>query len=133
MPLLAVGVLLGLFVINLLYDERYAGAGIILSIFIARQMIRGIGQLQFQLLLIRGEVNRATIAFVVQAVMFVPMVQSLGVCGLAVCGLVSTTVLTATQALLTNESVRQNCQVMRPVLTTVCWLFAAIPLLSMQF
>ena len=81
MPLLAVGVLLGPFVINLLYDERYAGAEIILSIFIARQMIRGIGQLQFQLLLTRGEVNRATIAygvaFVVQAVMFVPMVQSL--------------------------------------------------------
>jgi O-antigen/teichoic acid export membrane protein len=137
MPLLAVGVMLGPFVINLLYDERYTGAGIILSIFIARQMIRGIGQLQFQLLLARGEVNRATVAYgvalVVQAVMFVPMIQAFGVCGLAVCGLVSTTVLTGVQALLTHQAVRQQCDVMRPVIATACWMCVAIPLLSMQF
>ncbi len=111
MPLSGLGVLLGPWVIDLLYDQRYHGAGIILSIFLARQMIRGIGQLQFQHLLARGEVERSTMAYafalLVQLIVFYPLVQSLGVCGLAVASLISTTVDTAVQALL--RSPRPGC------------------------
>jgi O-antigen/teichoic acid export membrane protein len=135
MPILAGGVLLGQFVIDLLYDDRYAGAGIILSIFMARLMIRGIGQLQFQHLLARGEVRNATFAYAValavQFAVFLPLVTNFGAVGLAISGLISTTVLTVSQALFTNREVTKTCPVMRPVIGTAVWMI--VPIMAITY
>ena len=132
--LFAVGIMLGQFVIDLLYDDRYAGAGIILSIFMGRLMIRGIGQLQFQHLLARGEVKNATFAYgvalAVQFAVFYPLVVNFGGAGLAISGLISTTVLTVSQALFTNREVTKTCPVMRPVIGTACWMM--VPMLAIS-
>lgn len=134
MPLFAFGIMLGQFVIDLLYDDRYAGAGIILSIFMGRLMIRAIGQLQFQHLLARGEVKNATFAYgvalAVQLAVFYPLVMHLGGVGLAISGLISTTVLTVSQALFTNREVTKTCPVMRPVIGTACWML--VPMIAIS-
>ena len=135
MPLFAVGIMLGQFVVDLLYDDRYAGAGIILSIFMGRLMIRGIGQLQFQHLLARGEVKNATFAYgvalAVQFAVFYPLVANFGGAGLAISGLISTTVLTVSQALFTNREVTKTCPVMRPVIGTACWMMVPMVAISL--
>ena len=103
MPLMAIGVLVGPRVIDLLYDPRYSGARIPFALLIARLMIRGLGQVQFQYLLARAEVRLATrayaVALPVQAALLVPLVRAFGLPGLAMTGVVSTVVLTGAQTL----------------------------------
>ena len=104
MPVAALGVIAGPAVIRLLYDVRYRDAGILFSILVARLMMRTLAQLHFQALLARAEVYLATrayvVALIVQAVIFVPLVQQFGVVGMAGSCLISTVALTLTETLL---------------------------------
>jgi O-antigen/teichoic acid export membrane protein len=122
MPLGAVGLLVSPWVIWILYDERYQGAGLIFTILLARLMIRAFGQLQFQYLLALARVKFATYAYIaaviVQVALFWPMVQVYGVAGMAVTVLISTTVLTLTQTVLLQRMVGNG---MKPFMATLGW------------
>ena len=104
MPIMALGIVIAPFIIGLLYDQRYAGARIVFAIMVARLMVRGIGQVQFQYLLATAQVKLGTHAYIaamiVQVLILFPLARSRGVEGLAIAGLISTTVLTAVQTLL---------------------------------
>ncbi|MEM7311924.1 MAG: oligosaccharide flippase family protein [Planctomycetota bacterium] len=122
MPLCAIGLVVSPWVIWILYDPRYHGAGLIFTILLARLMIRAFGQLQFQYLLALARVRFATYAYIaaviVQVALFWPMVQNYGVVGMAVTVLLSTTVLTLTQTLLLQRMVGEG---MKPFVATVVW------------
>jgi O-antigen/teichoic acid export membrane protein len=102
MPAMALGVAAAPTVIGVLYDRRYAGAKVVCAILSARLMVRILGQVQFQYLLSMAEVRINTrsyvVALVAQAALLVPLVKSFGVVGLAVDGLISTTLLTGVQS-----------------------------------
>ena len=123
MPLMALGVAAAPAVIRLLYDPRYDGARPLLAIFGARLMVRTLGQVQFQYLLARGEVRVATRAYAValaaQAACLVPLVRLAGVEGLALAGLVSTTLLTATQSAFLKL---RGDRSFAPLLATLGWM-----------
>lgn len=101
MPMGALLVLLGPLVIRQLYDPRYAPAGVLFAVLIARLMLRVFGQVQFQLLLVTAQVRLATRAYVVAVVVQVAclfaFVPYWGVLGLALSVFVTTLVLTVTQ------------------------------------
>ena len=122
MPLAAVGLLVSPWAIWILYDPRYEAAGIIFSIMIARLMVRGFGQLQFQYLLALARVHIATFAYVVAAIVQVallfPMVAAWGVTGMALTALISTAALTLTQTILLREKLGDST---KPFLSTVSW------------
>lgn len=133
MPAFAIGIFLAPFVIETLYDERYTGAGVLLALLLCRLMIRGLGQLQFQFLLAKAEVGLASwsyfAALVTQAVLIVPMSAQYGVAGLALSALVSTTVLTCTQAVLCSRRLGSR---LMPVSTTLAWLLIGVITLQMH-
>lgn len=122
MPLAALAILMAPWVIWILYDERYAGAGLLFAIMIARLMVRALGQLQFQYLLAIAQVRIATVAYIVavavQAALLVPLVNHFGVAGMAICVLISTTALTTTQTWLLF---RQSNRGLRPLISTMSW------------
>ena len=74
---------------------------------IARLLIRSLGQFQFQYLMARAEVHLATraygVALVVQAALFALLVPRLGIMGLALAALGSTTALTFVQTWLLSR------------------------------
>ncbi len=123
MPLMALGVVLAPHVIGLLYDRRYAGARIVFGIMAARLMVRGLGQVQFQYLLATAQVRLGTRAYlaamIVQVIILFPLARWRGVEGLAVAGLISTTVLTAVQTLLLE---RRGVRSLTPFLITLGWM-----------
>lgn len=123
MPVFAVVACLSPVVIWVLYDERYAGAGILLAVMICRLMIRGYGQLQFQFLMARSHVTIATVAYGVALVchiaMIIPLTTYAGVLGLALSSMLSTIVMTVTQAALTGERLHTR---LTPVATTLGWM-----------
>lgn len=129
-PLLAIGVLIAPWVIDLLYDVRYHGAGVLLSILLARLMIRTFGQVQFQWLLARAQINLATIsylvAFITQAILIVPMCLNFGIVGLALSTLISTIVLTMTQAIIIHELVHRG---LGDLWLSICW--TSVPLIAL--
>ena len=93
--------------IRVLYDQRYRAAETIFAVMIARLLIRSLGQFQFQYLMARAEVHLATraygVALVVQAALFALLVPRLGIMGLALAALGSTTALTFVQTWLLSR------------------------------
>jgi O-antigen/teichoic acid export membrane protein len=132
MPLMALGILLAPVVIALLYDPRYAAAGLIFAIFVARLMVRALGQVQFQYLLSLAHVRINTVAyfcaFLVQAALFVPMAKAWGIVGMAVVTLISTTVLAGTQYVI---AWRRHLDGIRPFLVTLGWMGAGLVSLAL--
>lgn len=94
-------------VITLLYDSRYAAAGPLFAVLMARLLVRSLGQVQFQYLLARAEVHTATrayvVALVVQAALFFALVPRFGATGLALAALGSTTAFTLVQTWLLSR------------------------------
>lgn len=101
MPCLAIAIALAPVAVFVLYDPRYAGAGILLAILGGRVMIRGLGQFQFQFLLVRGEIRCTTggylFAVAVQGLLLVILGPMFGVMGLASATVCSTLVVTLCQ------------------------------------
>ncbi len=126
-PLMALAVVIAPVVIWILYDPRYDGAGILFAILTARLMIRAVGQIQFQYLMVQAQVRLATrayfVALAVQAALFIPMVQAMGILGLALCMLISTTVLTLTQTALLY---RRRWHGFVPALCALFWMAAGL-------
>ena len=126
-PLLSLAVVVAPVVIWILYDPRYDGAGILFGILVARLMIRAMGQVQFQYLMAQARVRLATraylVALVVQATLFLPLVKTMGIVGLAMCMLISTTVLTLTQ---TAFLYRRNWHGFAPMAATLFWMAAGL-------
>ena len=122
MPVFAIAACGAPFVIQVLYDARYQGAGILLSLLVCRLMVRGLGQLQFQFLMAQAQVGIASwaylVALIVQGLLIVPLSARFGVNGLALSAVVSTTVLTATQAALADSRLRTR---LAPVSVTLAW------------
>jgi O-antigen/teichoic acid export membrane protein len=110
-------------VIGFLYDARYVGAKPLFLILMCRVLIRGVGQMQFQLLLSQNRIRIGTVAYLValcvQAASIVPLTQAFGVQGLAISVLLSTTCVTATQAML---SARLADFGLSPVSRTLAWM-----------
>lgn len=102
-PIFTLGIVLAPSVINLLYDERYEPAGPLFAILIARLMVRGLGQLDFQYLLAMGDIRATTrgyaLALAVQALLLSTLTPLLGASGLAWSCLLSTAVVTVSQTL----------------------------------
>lgn len=117
-------------VVWVLYDPRYSGAGIIFAVLMGRLMIRTIGQLQFQYLMALAEVRLATYAYLVavilQVIMLVPLVNWLGPIGMALSVLISTTAVTLTQTALLD---RHAGNAWKPFLSTTAWAFTGMALL----
>ncbi len=92
------------YAIKILYDRRYGAAAPLFAVLIARLLIRALGQVQFQYLLVRAEVHLATraygVALVVQVVLFTLLVPKFGALGLAFSALGSTAALTLVQTWL---------------------------------
>jgi len=126
-PLMALAVVIAPVVIWILYDPRYDGAGILFAILTARLMIRTIGQIQFQYLMVQSRVRLATrayfVALAVQAALFMPVVLAMGIVGLALCMLISTTVLTLTQTALLY---RRSWRGFVPALCALFWMAAGL-------
>lgn len=129
-PIAAVCICAAPWVIDLLYDDRYAGARGIFLILMCRVLIRGAGQMQFQLLLSENRIRIGTAAYLValcvQAGCIVPLTRLFGVEGLAISVLLSTICVTATQALL---SARAAGFELRPISMTLACM--NIPLVFM--
>ena len=122
MPLMALGVIVSPLVVGLLYSPAYAGAKPLVVILGARLMVRGLGQIQFQSLLAKAEVRLATrayvVALIVQAAAVVPLSRAMGVAGIALSALVSTTALTVAQSFMIA---RRGGRVGVPLATTIFW------------
>ena len=103
MPAMALGCVIAPRLIDLLYDRRYSGARFVFGVMFARLMIRGLGQIQFQYLLATDRARVGTranlAALIAQALILVPLAHWGGAPGLAVAGLISTTILTGIQTL----------------------------------
>ena len=112
MPVMALGVLAAPLAIRILYDHRYAGAGVLFSLLVARLMVRTLGMVQFQHLLVSAEVWIATRSYLLAAVAQVALLavlgRTFGVVGIALAGLGSTMVLTATQSILVRHQGRHS-------------------------
>jgi O-antigen/teichoic acid export membrane protein len=106
-PILALGINVSPKVVQLLYDPRYANAGILLAALMARLVFRTAGQLDFQFLMASGHLRPAIIAngagAVVQLLLIIPMLLAFGVYGLLGSLMVTTITVTAVQALLSAE------------------------------
>ena len=106
-PVLAVGVVISPLVARVLYDSRYLGTGVLLALLLARLLVRVAGQTDFQLLLARGRLRPAILAYgaaaIAQIAMIFPLTAAYGVVGLAFSVLASTVVVTAVQACLAPE------------------------------
>lgn len=102
LPVGAVAVVVAPLAVYTLYDTRYRPVGPLFAILIARQFVRILGQLQFQLLLARAEVHLATrayfVAMIVQAALFAALVPYYGAKGMALAAFASATALTFVQS-----------------------------------
>lgn len=131
-PLFAIGICLAPWVIRILYDDRYLGAQSLFLLLMCRVLVRGIGQIQFQLLLSQDLIRIGTwayvIALVVQASLIVPLTQQWGVQGLAFSALISTCVVTGVQAALSAQRAGYS---LLPVSRTLAW--TSLPLLICGF
>jgi O-antigen/teichoic acid export membrane protein len=132
MPCLALGVGLAPWLIRILYDARYLGAGLLFALLVARLMFRTLGQVQFQHLLARAEIRVATVSYgaalLTQAVLLVPMTRHWEGLGLAASALISTAVLTVVQSVLLWR--RGDCRLF-PMLLTFGWALVGLLLLAL--
>lgn len=127
-PVFALGICLAPWAIRFLYDDRYLGAQTLFLLLMCRVLVRGIGQVQFQLLLSQDLIRIGTIAYiaalVVQASLIVPLTEQWGVQGLAFSALVSTCVVTGVQAALSS---RDAGYPLPPISRAFAW--ASVPML----
>jgi O-antigen/teichoic acid export membrane protein len=118
MPAVGCIALAGPWVVRLLYDARYHGSGIPLSIMICRVMAKIIGQIQYQNLIVRGRIRFATLsylaAWVAEVALLIAFHDRMGLVGLALLSLASAAVQTLTQATLA----RRDGEPVLPVLIT---------------
>lgn len=135
-PLFAGGICLAPLVIRTLYDDRYLGAQTIFLILMCRVLVRGIGQIEFQLLLSKKQIRVGTIAYVValivQAIAIVPLCNNFGASGMALSALLSTLAWTCTQCVLSNLKTNSS---MTPVAASFAWVIvplAVFPLISLM-
>jgi O-antigen/teichoic acid export membrane protein len=102
MPAMAFGIVAAPWLIRLLYDTRYAGAGVLFALLFARLMLKCLGQIQFQYLLSRAEIRVATVSYgtalIAQAVLMMPLALHWGALGLAISAFASTAVLVMVQS-----------------------------------
>lgn len=127
MPVAALGIATAPLVISVLYDRRYAGAGILLSLLLARVAVRSLGQLQYEFLLAGGKIGINTVsfaaAFVTQAVLLLLFDRHWGATGLAATALASTLVYTVVQTILI---VLRGDGSLRPLATTLAWVLVGV-------
>ena len=128
-PLLTVAVVVAPCLVPQLYDTRYRGVGILLSVLMARLILRALGQMQFQHLMVRAEIRIATqsylAAIVVEAVLMFPLAHAFGALGLALASLVSIAVVTGIQSL----GLRMIGQKLLPCGIAFAWTIGSLTLL----
>jgi O-antigen/teichoic acid export membrane protein len=124
MPVLALGIVAAPAFIDLIYDPRYAPGRLVFAVMAARFMFRALSIVQFQYLLSLAEVRLNTRAYVlavaVQAACFwpLPLVRSWGIMGIALAGLISAVVMTATQSVILRL---RHASPLTPFLATLAW------------
>ncbi len=127
MPILTAGAVLAPPVVRLLYDPRYAGAGVLLAVLVGRLMFRALGQVQFQYLLARADIRPASAAYAAalaaELLMLGPMARAWGVLGLALAGLASAAVLALVQSVLVW---RRGQERLAPFFLTLGWVGVAL-------
>ena len=123
MPLLALGVAMAPNAVKLLYDPRYAEARVLFAYLVARAMIRGVGQLQFQYLLARGQIRSNTfahgVALVVQSVLFIPFIRLWDVRGLAIANLTASIAYATAQMVFLRMKGEGSYY---PLFATLAWM-----------
>lgn len=126
-PAFACGICLAPLAIRVLYDDRYLGAQVIFLVLMCRVLVRGIGQIEFQLLLSKKAIRIGTVSYgvalIVQAIAIVPLSNTYGAAGMALSALLSTLAWTCSQCILSN--VRTHGSV-RPVTASFAWLLAPL-------
>ncbi len=131
-PAFACGICLAPLVIRVLYDDRYLGAQLIFLVLMCRVLVRGIGQIEFQLLLSKKQIKVGTISYVialiVQASAIIPLCTAYGASGMALSALLSTLAWTCSQCILSNLNTNGS---MRPVATSFAWLLAPLLVLPL--
>jgi O-antigen/teichoic acid export membrane protein len=118
MPAVGCISLMGPWVVRLLYDARYHGSGVPLSIMTCRVMSKVIGSIQYQSLTVRGRLRFTTFSYLVawaaEIALLFAFHERIGLLGLALLSLASSMVQTLTQAALA----RRYGEPMLPVLIT---------------
>ena len=118
MPTVGCAALAGPWVVRLLYDARYHGSGVPLSIMICRVMAKLIGQIQYQNQVICSRIRFTTLsylaAWVAEIALLVIFREQMGLVGLASLSLASAMVQTFVQAALA----RRYGEPLLPVLIT---------------
>jgi hypothetical protein len=101
MPLGCLAALSAPLAVAILYKPNFAECGLILAVLLARLLPRALGQLDFQMLLVRGTLRPSISAYllggVVHGAMIPLMMHWLGTVGLAMSCLLSTVVVTFVQ------------------------------------
>lgn len=104
MPLLIPAIALAPLVIEILYDNRYRPASVLLAVLMARTMVRVLSTFEFQYLVTLAAIPLQTFSYLaaalVQAAIFIPMVRAWGALGMACSCLISAIVLAIVQAVL---------------------------------
>ncbi|MFT5525231.1 MAG: O-antigen/teichoic acid export membrane protein [Pirellulaceae bacterium] len=132
-PLIGFSIVLAPLPIWIIYDSRYAGAGLVFAILVARLMMLSLNQLQFQYLLAVAKVRLSTLAYVAAVIAqlsLLPFVPQFGSAGLAGCLLVSTTVLALAQTILLY---RQTHTGLRQFFQTFGWMAAGLLAMTLTF
>ena len=131
-PVFAVSICLAPLMIRVLYDDRYLAAQPLFLLLMVRVLVRGVGQIQFQLLLSENRIRLGTLAYVcalvTQAVLIVPFTNAWGVQGLALSTLLSTCVVTGMQGILSSRFTNYSIS---PVSSTFAWTI--FPLMATPF
>lgn len=108
MPIACLAIISAPLAVMILYRPIYAESGMILAVLLARLIPRAIGQLDFQMLLVRGSLRPSIVAYTVGAVAQLcampPLIHWFGTLGLAYSFLASTIVVTWVQGRLSGGS-----------------------------
>jgi O-antigen/teichoic acid export membrane protein len=122
------------YVVNLLYDSRYAQVGFIFAVLVARLAVRATGQFDFQYLLVNGTLRWATIGYCVgalsQIALIVPLVTSFGVIGLAFSAFISTIAVSMTNCFSTGLGYRSALRVLLISIAAISGLFSGVTLFA---
>ena len=133
MPLMMFGILLAPLAIRILYKAEFHAAQILFALLMARQMIRTLGLLHFQYLLVRGEVHLATrcylAAFVVQIATYIPLIVYYGAEGMCWASIISTSTYVLLQG---SVFIRRGQMTLLPFALTLFWMGLGIFLVISQ-
>jgi O-antigen/teichoic acid export membrane protein len=135
MPLLALAAVCGPLIFYLLYFRtNFAAAGVVFGLLVARQLMRGLGLVQFQYLFAVGSLPASVwgnaAALVVQAELFVHLGVAFGAKGLALAMTASTTALAAVQ---TWQLALRGESAWRPFVQALAWVAIVSVLLLTLF